>query len=54
MLDSEEKPSFKLLNPLFVVYEDEDMKDKVESSWSHYVITGKPMKAGKESRGIKG
>jgi hypothetical protein len=33
-LDSEEKPSF---NPLFVLYEDEDTKDKAERILSHII-----------------
>ncbi|CAG8577555.1 12800_t:CDS:2, partial [Ambispora gerdemannii] len=36
-LDDQEKPSFKLSKPAVVVYEDEDMKVKVEKVLSHIV-----------------
>src|SRR6185369_4158865 len=36
-LDDQEKPSFKLSKPVVVVYEDDDMKVKVEEVLSHIV-----------------
>jgi hypothetical protein len=37
MLYSERKPLFKLSKPLFVVYEDENMKDKAEKVLGHII-----------------
>ena len=34
-LDNERKPSFKLSKPLFVMYEDKDMKDKAIKVLGH-------------------
>ena len=36
-LDEQEKPLFKLSKPAVVVYEDEDMKVKVEKVLSHII-----------------
>jgi len=36
-LDDQEKPSFKLSKPVVVVYEDDDIKVKVEKVLSHIV-----------------
>ena len=56
-LDGEKKPSFKLSKPLFVVYEDDDMKDKAEKVLGHIIWlleeAQKPVKALEESREIK-
>ena len=57
MLDSKEKPSFKLSNLSFVIYKDKNMKDLVERSfWSYYMIIRRGTETDKsweKSKGMK-